>query len=178
MANQKRSESVLSEKSDHHTAKLRVSGKKARKEMEANLKLSGQNECYSHDDTCQEKLQNCDTSKTDSVSNDTNLQAVTSVENSQDHEGEGCLEGQTESGYTSFSEFLRELGQESKMVMLQYSQTFTDSEAYEQQACQHVVDLTTHASILEKKVNEKKKILHDRLKEILQILSFNSDDNF
>ncbi|GFR94487.1 hypothetical protein ElyMa_000920200 [Elysia marginata] len=88
------------------------------------------------------------------------------------------VDGQEKNEYTSFSELLRELGQESKMVVLQYSQTFGDSEAYEQQACQNCVDLKAHASLLEQYVNQRKKVLHARLKEILKALSIDGNDDF
>ena len=101
---------------------------------------------------------------------------MVAVPSASDH-GQPFLEGQTNNEYTSFSELLRELGQESKMVMLQYSQTFGDSEAYEQQACQNFVDLKAHATLLEQTIDEKKMMLHVRLKDILKVLTINSNDN-
>ncbi|RUS82535.1 hypothetical protein EGW08_009707 [Elysia chlorotica] len=156
-------------------------------EAEPGSPSSAQIEFHSHDNintsnsnTGQKSEQICNSSQVnDYVSDTSNLQAEAGSDFENSQGGYGCLEVQTKpENMTSFSEFLRELGQESKMVILQYSQTFADSEAFEQQACQHVADLTTYASMFEQNVNEQKKLLHSRLKEILKILSIDTDDNF
>ncbi|GFO50339.1 hypothetical protein PoB_007684400 [Plakobranchus ocellatus] len=106
----------------------------------------------------------------DYLANDSEACATVPDENQIYHES------QSQNEYASFSELLRDIGQESKMAVLQYSQTFGESEAYEQQACQNFTDLKAHALLLEQNINEKKKLLHVRLKEIVKVLTINNDD--
>ncbi|XP_005092301.1 uncharacterized protein LOC101864286 [Aplysia californica] len=70
----------------------------------------------------------------------------------------------------NFSELLRELGQESRMVILQYSQTFGDSEDYEQQASQALSDLDAHAKILDQMLQCQKDSLCGHLNSISEAL--------
>lgn len=72
--------------------------------------------------------------------------------------------------YANYSEMLQDLGQLSKAVIMQYSQVFGDSEAYEQQAYQAVTDLTAHAQLLLQNLNGQKKMLCRRINSISEAL--------
>ncbi|CAG5132777.1 unnamed protein product [Candidula unifasciata] len=72
--------------------------------------------------------------------------------------------------YANYSEMLQDLGQQSKVVLMQYSQVFGDSEAYEQQAYQAITDLTAHAQLLLQSLNNQKKMLCRRINSISEVL--------
>ncbi|XP_059176101.1 uncharacterized protein LOC131955827 isoform X2 [Physella acuta] len=83
-----------------------------------------------------------------------------------------ALESENETPFkcSSYSELLHELGQNSKLVFMQYLQVFSDSEMYEQQGYQAVEDLNAHSQFLLQELNNQKEMICERLRDIANSL--------
>lgn len=83
-----------------------------------------------------------------------------------------ALESENEAPFncSSYSELLHELGQDSKLVFMQYLQVFSGSEMYEQQCYQAVADLNAHGQFLLQELNNQKEMICERLRDIANSL--------